>query len=51
MFCCSTSSPLRSNTNKSLWDAPHSFQTSLELLSVQTGELLLEVQLPEEEEL
>tara|TARA_A100000164_G_C21272371_1_gene480795 strand:+ start:40 stop:195 length:156 start_codon:yes stop_codon:yes gene_type:complete len=35
--------------NKSLWEASQLLQVSPEPLSTQTGELLLEVQLPREE--
>ena len=38
-----------SKINKSLWEAPQLPQALFELLSTQTGELLLEVQLPKEE--
>tara|TARA_X000001036_G_C20464034_1_gene718688 strand:+ start:297 stop:524 length:228 start_codon:yes stop_codon:yes gene_type:complete len=49
IFSWKTRSPLVFNINKSLCEAPQLLQASPELLSAQTGELLLEVQLPEEE--
>ena len=51
MFCCKTRFPSKSRTNKSLWEALQAVHTSSSELSTQTGESLLEVQFPEEDEL
>ena len=51
MFCCKTKFPSKSRINKSLWEALQAVHTSSSEPSTQTGESLLEVQLPEEDEL